>query len=192
MKLAFPAVFLLCCSAFVIAEEDVPANPQVRLETTEGTMLIQLDGRRAPLTVKNFLALVEAGHYDGTIFHRVIPEFMIQAGGYTPNLKLKEVEDTVHNESGNGLQNLRGTVAMARTEDPHSAKAQFFINVVDNNALNPRPDRWGYAVFGYVVEGMEVADAIAALPTGPSGDFAQDVPVVPVVIEKASRVAPGQ
>lgn len=192
MKLAFPAVLLLCCAAVAIAEEDVPANAQVRLETTEGTMLIQLDGRRAPLTVKNFLALVEAGHYDGTIFHRVIPDFMIQGGGYTPAYELKELEDTVPNESGNGLQNLRGTIAMARTDDPHSAKAQFFINVVDNNALNPRPDRWGYAVFGYVVEGMDVADAIASLPTGPGGDFAQDVPTVPVVIEKASRVAPGR
>ncbi len=168
----------------------MPANPEVRLETTEGTMLLQLDGRRAPLTVKNFLALVEAGHYDGTVFHRVIPEFMIQGGGYTPGLELKEVEDTVPNESGNGLRNLRGTIAMARTGDPHSAKAQFYINVVDNSALNPQPDRWGYAVFGYVLEGMDVADAIAALPTGPGGDFAQDVPAVPVVIEKAVRVTP--
>ena len=135
---------------------------------------------------------MEAGHYDGTIFHRVIPDFMVQAGGHTRDLKPKEREGSVPNESGNGLSNIRGTVAMARTADPHSANAQFFINIADNSRLDPQPERWGYAVFGYVVEGLEVADKIAAVPTGPAGGFEKDVPVAPIVIEKASRVSYGE
>ena len=172
--------------------EEVPAHPYVKLETTEGEILLELDGRLAPLTTGHFLELVDAGYYDGTIFHRVIPGFMIQGGGYTRDMKLKEQEDSIPNESGNGLSNIRGTVAMARTEDPHSANAQFFINVADNSRLDPQPERWGYAVFGYVVEGLEVADKIVSAPTGPAGDFAKDVPVAPIVIEKASRVSYGE
>lgn len=173
------------------ADENVPAHPYVKLETTEGDILLELDGRRAPITTKHFLSLVDAGYYDGTIFHRVIPDFMIQGGGYTRDLKLKESGGSIPNESGNGLENLRGTIAMARTEDPHSANAQFYINVANNNRLDPQPDRWGYAVFGYVVEGMAVADGIVSVPTGPAGEFARDVPVAPIVIEKASRVTYG-
>ena len=113
---------------------------------------------------------------------------MIQGGGHTPDLKSKEPDGFIFNEAGNGLTNLRGTIAMARTDEPHTAKAQFFINVKDNTSLDPRSDRWGFAVFGYVIEGMDVVDAIAKVRTGPGGQFSQDVPVVPVVVKKASRV----
>jgi len=179
---------LLLMPFVAMAQETVPAHPYVKLETSEGDILLELDGRRAPLTVANFLALVDEGYYDGTIFHRVIPNFMIQGGGYTPGLKLKEPsEGLLFNESGNGLRNLRGTVAMARTDEPHSAKAQFFINVNDNKSLNPQPDRWGYAVFGVVIEGMDVVEKIAEMPTGPQGNFTKDVPLIPVIIKKASR-----
>ena len=171
-----------------IAQDEVPAHPYVKFETTEGDIVVELDGRRAPITVANFLKLVDNGYFDGTIFHRVIPNFMIQGGGYTPGLKLKEADDEfIVNESGNGLSNARGTIAMARRNEPHSANAQFFINVNFNKSLDPQPDRWGYAVFGNVIEGMEVADRISELPTGPQGSFSRDVPVIPVVIKKASR-----
>jgi cyclophilin family peptidyl-prolyl cis-trans isomerase len=188
MRFILPVLVTLCCSA-AAAEKDGPAHPHVRFETTAGTILMELDGRRAPLTVAHLLQLVDSGYYDGTVFHRVIPGFMIQGGGYTRDLKQKEPDDqTIPNESGNGLQNLRGTVAMARLAEPHTANAQFFINVVDNGSLNPRPDRWGYTVFGYVIEGMDVVDKIAGVPTGPAGSFDKDVPVSPVIIEKATRV----
>ena len=150
--------------------------------------MLELDARRAPVTVGNFLELVDSGYFDGTIFHRVIADFMIQGGGVTRDLKNKEPVDSISNESGNGLTNMRGTIAMARTGDPHSANAQFFINVKDNTALDPRPNRWGYAVFGYVIEGMDVVDAIATVRTGPGGQFSQDVPIVPIVVKQAARV----
>ena len=182
-------VLLISGSLVAAAADDVPASQQVRFETSEGNIVMELDGRRAPLTVGHILELIDNGYYNGTIFHRVIPGFMIQGGGYTRDLKEKDAGDeTIPNESGNGLQNLRGTVAMARLPDPHTANAQFYINVVDNGSLNPRPDRWGYTVFGYVVQGMDVVDKIAATPTGPAGEFASDVPVAPVIIEKASRI----
>lgn len=162
---------------------------KVNMQTNQGTIVLELDQQKAPETVANFVQYAKEGFYDGTIFHRVIPGFMIQGGGYTRDLKEKDAGDeTIPNESGNGLQNLRGTVAMARLPDPHTANAQFYINVVDNGSLNPRPDRWGYTVFGYVVQGMDVVDKIAATPTGPAGEFASDVPVAPVIIEKASRI----
>ncbi|MBT8086247.1 MAG: peptidyl-prolyl cis-trans isomerase [Woeseia sp.] len=179
---------LLVLSLPAVAEEAVPAHPQIELETTEGTLLLELDGRRAPLTVRNFLKLVDDGFYDGTIFHRVIPDFMIQAGGYTRDLKLKEPEGGIPNESGNGLPNLRGTVAMARRNEPHTAMSQFFINVGDNKSLNPSSTRWGYAVFGYVIEGMDIADKIAGAPSGPAGPLSQDVPIAPIIILKARRL----
>jgi cyclophilin family peptidyl-prolyl cis-trans isomerase len=187
MKFILLALLALCPLAG-LAADDVPARSHVKLETSAGTILIELDGRRAPLTVGHVLELIDNGYYNGTIFHRVIPGFMVQGGGYTSDLELKDAGDeTIPNESGNGLQNLRGTVAMARLGEPHTANAQFFINVVDNGSLNPRPDRWGYTVFGYVIEGMDVVDKIAAAPTGPAGDFDKDVPVSPIVIEKAAR-----
>lgn len=181
------AALLVLAAIQGAAGQEVPAHAYVRFETSEGNIVVELDGRRAPLTVKNFLALVESGYFDGTIFHRVIPGFMIQGGGYTPGLKSKEPEGGLVNESGNGLKNLRGTIAMARTSDPHTAVAQFYINLVDNPSLDPQPDRWGYAVFGVVIEGSDTVERIAASPTGPAGQFSKDVPVVPVVIKKAVR-----
>ncbi len=171
-----------------LAQGQVPAHPYIKFETSEGDIIVELDGRRAPITVANFLELVDDGYFDGTIFHRVIPDFMIQGGGYTPGLKLKEPDEgMIFNESGNGLRNARGTIAMARQESPHTAKAQFFINIGDNKSLNPQPDRWGYTVFGYVIEGMEVADKISLVPTGPQGNFSKDVPQIPIIVNKASR-----
>jgi cyclophilin family peptidyl-prolyl cis-trans isomerase len=181
-------LLLLTFSAVGLTQDRVPAHPHIKFETSEGTIVLELDGRRAPLTVGNFLELIDSGYFDGTVFHRVIADFMVQGGGHTRDLKPKESEGFVPNESGNGLTNMRGTIAMARTGDPHSAKAQFFINVKDNSSLNPQPDRWGYAVFGYVIEGMDVVDTIAQTRTGPGGQFARDVPVVPVVVKQASRV----
>jgi cyclophilin family peptidyl-prolyl cis-trans isomerase len=192
MKCAWLVIVTWLAAGSALAADEVPAHPHVRLDTTEGSILIELDGRRAPLTTQNFLRLVDAGHFNGTVFHRVIPDFMVQGGGYTRDLKEKETEGSVPNESGNGLENIRGTVAMARTADPHSANAQFFINVADNTRLDPQPDRWGYAVFAYVLEGMEVVDQIVSAPTGPAGQFSSDVPNVAVVIEKAVRVTYGE
>jgi len=187
LKNSLRSLLLLAVATLAAAADKVPAHPYIQIETTEGVIRLELDGRRAPLTVGHFLKLVDSGYYDGTVFHRVIPGFMAQAGGYTPNLKSKEPKGSVPNESGNGLENMRGTIAMARTGDPHSANAQFFINVGDNDALNPRPDRWGYAVFGYVVEGMDVVEKIVSVPTGPGGQFRSDVPTVPIVIKKMAR-----
>lgn len=187
MKKAIAVVLILGIGLASLAQDDVPAYPRVKLETTEGPILLELDARRAPLTVRHFLGLVESGQYEGTIFHRVIPNFMAQAGGFDRDFEPRETDDTLFNESGNGLRNLRGTVAMARRGEPHTANAQFFINIADNRSLDPQADRWGYAVFGYVIEGMEVVDKIAAMRTGPGGKFSQDVPVVPVIIESAAR-----
>lgn len=180
---------LLSCSAS--AADPVPAHPYVKFETSEGDIVLELDGRQAPLTVGHFLSLVDSGFYDGLIFHRVIPGFMAQGGGFTPGLKRKEDDSRVPNESGNGLSNLRGTIAMARTGDPHSANSQFFINVVDNQRLDPAKQavngRWGYTVFGQVIEGMDVVDRIVSVQTGPQGQFQSDVPVVPIIIKKAAQ-----
>jgi len=171
-----------------MAQGKVPAHPHIQFETTEGKIVLELEGRRAPITVRNFLRLIDSGYFNGTVFHRVIPGFMIQGGGYKQNLQLIETDDPIANESGNGLSNMRGTIAMARLDDPHTANAQFFINLADNRSLDPSPDRWGFTVFGYVIEGMDVVDAIARVRTGPGGQFSQDVPVAPVIIETASRV----
>ena len=163
----------------------------VRLHTTLGTIVLELDAAKAPETVKNFLAYVEAGHYDNTIFHRVIDGFMIQGGGFEPGMNQKPVNAPIQNEadlsSKAGLKNDRYTIAMARTGDPHSATAQFFINVKDNAFLNhtaPSGQGWGYCVFGKVVEGMDVVDKIKGVKTGSKG-FHQDVPAEDVVIQKA-------
>jgi peptidyl-prolyl cis-trans isomerase B (cyclophilin B) len=163
---------------------------QVKLTTSQGTITLKLDAEKAPKTVANFLAYVEAGHYDGTIFHRVIKNFMIQGGGMEPGMTQKKTNAPIENEAANGLKNKRGSVAMARTNDPHSATAQFFINTVDNDFLDfkaPMGQGWGYCVFGEVVEGMDVVDAIRAVRTGNKG-FHQDVPVDDVVIQKAEVV----
>jgi peptidyl-prolyl cis-trans isomerase B (cyclophilin B) len=168
-------------------------GPQVLLETSMGNILLGFYPDQAPLTVENFLSYVEDGYYDGLVFHRVIPNFMIQAGGHEADLVMRESERApIRNESDNGLKNERGTVAMARTGAPHSASSQFFINLVDNSFLDfgaQGPDQWGYAVFGKVVEGMNVVDAIAAVPTGSAGRM-QDVPREPVTILSATIVQP--
>ncbi|SEA38813.1 MAG: peptidyl-prolyl cis-trans isomerase [Paraburkholderia sp.] len=159
----------------------------VELHTNHGIIKLELDAEKAPKSVENFLNYVKAGHYDNTVFHRVIDGFMIQGGGFEPGMKQKPTEAPVTNEANNGLKNVKGSVAMARTNDPHSATAQFFINVNDNDFLNhssPTPQGWGYAVFGKVVEGLDVLDAIRKVKTGSKG-FHQDVPVDDVIIEKA-------
>ncbi len=184
----FIAAFIVPCTA--LANDPVPeppAHPYVEIDTTMGRILLELDGKAAPYTVDHFLSLVDSGFYNNTIFHRVIPDFMIQGGGHTPDLKLKEQNDYVINESGNGLSNLRGTIALARTTKPHTANAQFFINLVDNVRLNAGKGRWGYTVFGFVIEGMDVVDEIAAVRTGPQGTFKSDVPQVPIIIKSMSR-----
>ena len=164
--------------------------PRVTLNTTMGAIVLELDSELAPNTVNNFLAYVDAGHYSGTLFHRVIDGFMIQGGGFDPSYNQKPVNAPIENEATTDHKNLRGTVAMARTNEPHSATSQFFINVVDNGGLDhvsPTTAGWGYAVFGRVVEGMEIVDAIKSVATGPAGPFSQDAPLVQVVIESATR-----
>ncbi|MFZ1391903.1 MAG: peptidylprolyl isomerase [Dokdonella sp.] len=158
------------------------------IKTSLGDITVELNAEKAPKSVENFLQYAKEGFYNGTIFHRVINNFMIQGGGFTPDLHQKPTKPSIPNEAKNGLSNLRGTIAMARTPDPNSATAQFFINLVDNRNLDfvsdERAETWGYAVFGKVVEGMDVVDAIKVVPTGPKGPFRSDVPTTDVVIEK--------
>lgn len=169
-------------------EDNTPQNPLVELHIAgHGVIKIELNAERAPASTENFLAYVNSGHYDNTIFHRVIDGFMIQGGGFEPGMKQKPTREPIENEADNGLKNERYTLAMARTSAPHSATAQFFINVAKNDFLNhssPTSQGWGYAVFGKVVEGTEIVDAIRGVKTGRSG-FHEDVPVEDVVIEKA-------
>ncbi|PHS70976.1 MAG: peptidylprolyl isomerase [Methylophaga sp.] len=180
MVLSFPA----------IAEGD-KVLPQVKLETNHGDIIIELDDDKAPNTVANFLTYVEDGFYDGTVFHRVIENFMIQGGGFTEDLEKKTTSSPIKNEADNGLSNVAGSVAMARTGDPHSATAQFFINTVDNHFLDFQKKNgpaWGYAVFGKVVEGMDVVNEIRAVQTTSKGPFPTDVPVENIIINKATLV----
>lgn len=163
------------------------ANTKVRFETTLGTVLIELFDEEAPKTAKNFADRVRSGFYDGTIFHRIIPGFVVQGGGMLPGMKEKREGEPIRNEATNGLKNARGTLSMARTADPHSATSQFFINLADNPALDhkaPTGAGWGYAVFGKVIEGMEAVDAMAQSRTGSFG-FHQDVPTADIVLTKA-------
>ena len=182
-RLIIPALaFALCIPSMV--QGGLSDNPQVIMETSKGTIVLEVFPDEAPETVKNFLRYVRWGHYDGTIFHRVIPDFMIQGGGFTEDMKRKTTEMPVQNEANNGLKNDRGTVAMARTPDPHSATDQFFINTKGNSFLdhkNTTPQGWGYAVFGKVVKGMDVVDAISGVKTAKKG-MMSDVPVEPVTI----------
>ena len=160
----------------------------VRMQTNKGTIVLELDAEKAPATVANFVEYASSGFYDGTIFHRVIPRFMIQGGGFQPGMTQKAARDPIKNEADNGLKNDLGTIAMARTSDPNSATAQFFINTKDNGFLNhsaPTPQGWGYCVFGKVVEGMDVVQEIEKVSTGTSGGH-QDVPNEDVVIEKVT------
>ncbi len=166
------------------------ATPRVSIKTSLGEFVIELDRERAPLTVENFLHYVRSGHYEGTLFHRVVQGFVAQAGGYDADFREKETDRTVVNESGNGLSNRRGTVGLARTGEPHSGNAQFYINLVDNVALDPNPARWGYTVFGRVVQGMDVIDEIGYQPTsaGPPGTFPRSVPVQRIFIEAVKEL----
>jgi peptidyl-prolyl cis-trans isomerase B (cyclophilin B) len=165
-------------------------NPKVVLETSKGKLVLELYAEKAPETVQNFLAYVDAGYYNNTVFHRVIPNFMIQGGGFTADMQKKKTRAPIRNEADNGLPNQRGTIAMARTPDPHSASAQFFINTKDNDFLNHNgktAQGWGYAVFGHVVEGMQVVDDISKVRTVTRGRF-RDVPAEVVIISRAARL----
>jgi len=178
---------LLACTLLVPAAR---AQPLVEIRTNHGTIAVELWPDKAPQSVAAFLQLVDEGFYDGTVFHRVIDGFIIQGGGFSTDYEPREVDTAIPNEADNGLSNRRGTVAMARTADPHSARNQFFINAADNPFLDHSSQTrrgWGYAVFGKVVEGMEVVDRIAALPTGQAGPFAEDAPLEAVIIERMVR-----
>ncbi len=188
LLISFTSLFLLFSNAH--AAKDITTK-RVQLETTEGNIVLELDITRAPLSVLNFMNYVRDGFYDGTIFHRVIKDFMIQGGGFTPELERKQTKAPILNEADNGLKNVRGSIAMARTQDPHSATAQFFINTVDNPFLNhssKTPRGWGYAVFGRVVKGMNVVDKIRNQRTGPNGPFRSDVPLKMMLIQKATII----
>jgi peptidyl-prolyl cis-trans isomerase A (cyclophilin A) len=181
MLRALLATVLLAAAALVHA-----ADPRVELKTSLGVIVLELSAEKAPKTVANFLQYVKDGHYNGTVFHRVIDGFMIQGGGFEPGMKQKATRAPIENEARNGLRNDAGTIAMARTSDPNSATAQFFINVANNDALNhPRPDGHGYAVFGRVVQGMDVVNRIKGVRTGNRGPH-QNVPMEDVVIESAT------
>ena len=181
MRACILALMLTCLAAAPVASAG--EFPQVRFETTAGNFVVEVDDDRAPLTVANFMQYVKDGHYEGTVFHRIIANFVIQGGGYTPELEAKPTRGGVPNESGNGLQNRRLTIARARTSDPHSADAQFYINLADNLDLDPKPTRWGYTVFGQVIEGSDVVDDIGYRPTEPKPPF-QNYPAAPVIIER--------
>ena len=182
-KLISVALVLLLMAATASAET------RVRMETNAGTILLALDEEKAPKTVENFLRYVEEGFYEGTIFHRVIDNFMIQGGGFTESYQRKQTRAPIENEAKNGLKNTRGSIAMARTSDPHSATAQFFINVNNNDFLDyPSRDGWGYTVFGNVIEGMEVVDKIRQVETGPGGPFQSDAPKTPVIINRVTVI----
>ena len=180
--------------AMALTTAVLAANPMVRLTTNIGEIEMELNADKAPLSVKNFLGYVDSGFYNGTVFHRVIPSFMIQGGGFEPGMKQKETGTPIKNEADNGLKNTLGTVAMARTQDPHSASAQFFINTADNAFLDHQGKSlrgWGYAVFGKVVKGMDVVMKIDNVKTGSAQGFS-DVPVVDVVIKKAEVIKPSK
>jgi cyclophilin family peptidyl-prolyl cis-trans isomerase len=171
-----------------LASSSAGGSPQVRVITSLGSFVIELNQERAPLTVANFLKYVDQGQYTNTIFHRTIANFVIQGGGYDVNYKLKAAPFKVVNESGNGLTNARGTVGLARGTEPHAGDCQFYVNLLDNGALDPSRSRWGYAVFGRVVDGMDVVDRIGGQSTGARGPFKEDAPLQQVIIERVERV----
>jgi peptidyl-prolyl cis-trans isomerase B (cyclophilin B) len=190
MKRAIISLLIFLLTALAIAPSVFAENPKVALNTSKGRIVLELYADKAPQTVKNFLAYVDAKYYDGTIFHRVIPNFMIQGGGFTAEMKRKTTRSPIKNEADRGIQNDRGTIAMARTNDPHSATAQFFINSKDNGFLNHKSKTtqgWGYTAFGRVVEGMKTVDAISAVKTTQRGPY-RDVPAEAVIINSAARV----
>jgi peptidyl-prolyl cis-trans isomerase A (cyclophilin A) len=177
---------ILLLGSFAWAQSARAADPVVVIKTSMGTIKVQLDAMHAPLSTSNFLSYVDKKFYDGTIFHRVIPGFMIQGGGFTSDMAEKPAQPPIHNEGTNGLKNMRGTIAMARTSDPDSATSQFYLNLVDNGALDATSDTPGYAVFGKVISGLDVMDKIAAVPTTTSG-MNENVPVKPVTIISIRR-----
>ncbi|WP_020157809.1 peptidylprolyl isomerase [Methylobacter marinus] len=192
MRILVLSLMLFLTTTFSFATENKMSDTQtkVKLTTTLGEIIVQLNPEKAPISSANFLTYVNEGFYNGTIFHRVIPGFMAQGGGFDTSFNQKAVHDPIKNEANNGLPNSRGTIAMARTPDPDSATAQFFINYKDNSFLNhtsPTPNGWGYAVFGEVIEGMDIVDAMAKQPTGNRGPH-QDVPKTDIVIEKAEVI----
>lgn len=179
---------MLVCMA---ARAEEP-NPQVKVTTNMGEFVIEVRADRAPLTSANFLRYVREGFYNGTLFHRVVSNFVIQGGGHdAQTMQLKPTHENVFNESGDGLQNKRGAVGLARGDSPHSGNAQFYVDLVDNPDLDPVPTRWGYAVFGRVVSGMDVIEHIGETPTGATGSFKKDAPLKPVIIEKVEILTPG-
>lgn len=186
------ALAIILCFALPVGALAADPNPQIQMETSMGVIVIELDAKAAPQTVANFLNYVQDGFYDGTIFHRVIKSFMIQGGGFTPQMQQKITRSPIPNEADNGLKNTVGTIAMARTNEPHSATSQFFINVKDNDFLNHKDKTargWGYCVFGHVVKGMEVVHAIEGVKTAAQFGYG-DVPTEPVIIKKVSLRKP--
>jgi cyclophilin family peptidyl-prolyl cis-trans isomerase len=179
--LALAAALAVGLASLVSAQS---AAPRVRVDTTLGSFTIELDPQRAPLTVASFLEYAKEGFYTDTVFHRVIGNFVVQGGGYDTKYVEKKTRPGSPNESGNGLSNRRGTVGLARTGEPHSGTAQFYVNLADNAALDPQPSRWGYTVFGRIVEGMNVVDSIGAVATGSVGPFERDAPMQPIVIKR--------
>lgn len=187
LKVATASALLLSNATYATDTKNMSIT-SIKLTTNQGDIVLELDAEKAPNTVKNFVTYVEEGFYEGVIFHRIIPNFMAQGGGFTSDFKQKDTSSPIQNEADNGLANDRGTIAMARTGDPHSATGQFFINLADNGFLNhssKTQQGWGYAVFGKVTEGMDVVDKMAAIPTGSGGMFPTDVPQEEVIIEKA-------
>ena len=184
----FSVILLLLsftCSGKNLAIDPDNLFPRVKLETSMGTIIVELDRIRAPITVDNFLTYVVRGEYNNTIFHRIVPDFIVQGGGYSQNFELKKVDNTIINESGNGLKNVIGTIAMAKENRPHTANRQFFFNVADNSSLDPGR-HWGYAVFGAIVEGQTVVDAMALVKTDYNGEMGwEDVPIEPIILTKA-------
>lgn len=192
MKSLFRSILAIFFAVSVSGEPEAAGKPRVLLKTNMGDITIELEPSLAPATVANFLAYVRDGHYDGMIFHRVIKKFMIQGGGFTKDFKKKPTKAPIKNEADTGLPNERGTIAMARTGDPHSATNQFFINVKFNGFLNHRSKTqqgWGYTAFGRVIDGMNIAGRIARVETGASGPFRSDAPQKPVIIEQAKIVS---
>ncbi len=199
MKKWMSALLLISLSHFIYASNAYASNsqaidiqkntiyPKVKLETTMGNIVVELDRKRAPITVDNFLTYVVKGHYNNTLFHRVIPGFVVQGGGLNPKLEEKPTDKAIVNESGNGLTNGLGTIAMAREQDPHSATAQFYFNMADNKPLDPSKRRWGYAVFGEVVEGMDVLEKMATVETHTNKKLLwPDFPVQDIMLIKAT------
>jgi cyclophilin family peptidyl-prolyl cis-trans isomerase len=192
-RIGLLASLLLASLLLSAASRAAEPTTQVRVTTNMGEFVIEVRNDRAPITAANFLRYVREGFYTNTLLHRVIANFVIQGGGHdATSLQLKPTHENVFNESGNGLQNKRGTVGLARGETPHSGNAQFYVNLVDNPDLDPVPTRWGYTVFGRVVQGMDVIEHIGETPTGSMGPFKSDSPLKPVVIEKVEITSPGQ